>query len=431
MDKDIKKSIDSIQVPKQKLDLAIEKGLNANNKQIMSRKKKIVTFVLSCVAALGLLITSGFISPTMASVLAKVPLLESIFTSFGDKGLHVAINDENAVSLNKTITSNGVTINVQEVLYDGTRLAFSYVQDKAEEFNSPLVFIEVNGEFINASSSLSGTYLPNDEFSGLYQMYPQEPLPKEFDLVISIKQIGKTKGDWQFETHVLQTDNNSVNLGKGQRIELDDLSYEVKKFESTNSAVSLHLLFKGTPEALFNQQKSLDLHLLDQNGNPIPVISSSGSGDEKGMLRKYVFEPLSEEVSSLTISPFNVPETVESKRFTKILDKDRLPLTFSQGDMGNIVFTKIEEENELTTIYFESTISFPPGPNFLINRFMVEDSKGKNLNADGGYPIEIEKNKYKMYINNTKGNENIIIKTIIIPRMVPIQEAQITVKVPR
>lgn len=431
MDKDIKKSIDSIQVPIQKLDLAIEKGLYANNKQIMSRKKKIVTIVLSCVAAIGLLITSGFISPTMANVLAKVPLLESIFTSFGDKGLQVAINDENAVTLNKTITSNGVTINVQDVLYDGTRLAFSYVQDKAEEYNSPLVFIEANGEFINASSSLNGTYLPNGEFSGLYQMYPTDPLPNEFDLVISIKQVGKTKGDWQFETHVLKTDNNSVNLGKGQRVELDDISFEVKKFESTNSAVSLDLLFKGTPEALSNQQNRLDLHLLDQNGNPIPVISGSGSGDEKSMLRKYVFEPLSEEVSSLTISPFYVSEDIESKKFTKILDKDLLPLTFSQGDMGNILVTKIEEENELTAIYFESTISFPPGPNVLINSLIVEDSEGKDLNADGEYPIEIEKNKYKMYINDTREHEKIIIRTNIYPRLVPIQEAQITVKIPR
>lgn len=40
MDKDIKKSIDSIPVPKQKLDAAIEEGLNTSEKQIMPKRKK-------------------------------------------------------------------------------------------------------------------------------------------------------------------------------------------------------------------------------------------------------------------------------------------------------------------------------------------------------------------------------------------------------
>ena len=430
MDKDIKKSIDSIPVPKQKLDAAIEEGLNTSQKQIMPKRKKIGILVMSCAVAFGLLISLGFLSPTMAGVLARVPLLDSIFTSVGDKGLRVAIHDENAVLLNETITSNGVSLKVQEVLYDGTRLAFSFVQDKAESITTHR--IEVNGEEINAPTSMNGEYLANGQFAGLIQMYPTESLPKEFNLNVSIIRIGETIGDWQFETHVLQTDNHPVNLGIGQRAELDDLSFEVKKFESTDSAISLHIFFKGTPEALYNHQNErLELFLLDQNGNSLPVISQSGSGDEKGMLRKYVYEPLSEEVSDLTISPFFVPEITERKENTEILEQNRLPLTISQGEMGDIVVTRMEEENELTAVYFESTSSFPFGTNFEMNHLWVGDSDGNYLIAEGGYPKAIGKNKYKMYINDTKDNGEIIIKTINIPKMTLNQEAQITVKIPR
>lgn len=430
MDKDIKKSIDSIPVPKQKLDAAIEKGLNASQKQIMPKRKKIGILVMSCAVAFGLLISSGFLSPTMASVLARVPLLDSIFTSVGDKGLRVAIQDENAVLLNETITSNGVSLKVQDVLYDGTRLAFSFVQDKAEDFFPHQ--IKVNGEEINFSGSGRGEYLENGQFSELIQVYPTESLPKEFDLNVSIIRIGKTSGDWKFETHVLQTDNHLVNLGKWQRAELDNFSYEVKKFESTNSAISLHVLFKENPEAVYNPKKQrLELYLLDQKGNPIPLISASGLGIKKGLIREYVFEPVSEEVSDLTISPFFVPENIERKEIIEILDKNRLPLTISQGEMGDIVVTRMEEENGLTAVYFESTSSFPFGSNFEMNYLSVRDSDGNYLIADRGYPKSIGKNKYKMYINDTKDNGEIIIKTINIPKMTLNKEAQITVKIPR
>mgnify|MGYP003498722624 FL=1 len=221
MNKDIKKTIDSIPVPFQKLDAAIEEGLRAGQKQITPKRKKVITLLLSSAATFGLIIGSGFISPTMASVLAKVPILDSIFTSVGDKGLQVAINDENATSLNKTLTSNGVSLTIKDVLYDGSRLAFSFVQDKEEEIY-PL-HIEVNGKVMNFAENLTGEHLPNGQYAGLFQIHPTEPLPNEFDLSVAIHQIGNTKGDWQFKTHVIKTKNNSINLTTGQTAVLDGI----------------------------------------------------------------------------------------------------------------------------------------------------------------------------------------------------------------
>jgi hypothetical protein len=428
MNKDIKKSIDSIQVPFQKLDAAIEKGLKASQKQGTPKRKKVMTLVLSSVATFGLIIGSGFISPTMASVLAKVPILDSIFTSVGDKGLQVAINDENAMSLNETLTSNGVSLTIQDVLYDGSRLAFSFVQDKQEDIY-PL-HIEVNGEVINFSESTTGEYLPNGQYSGLIQVHPTEPLPNEFVLSVGIHQIGKTKGDWQFETQVIKTNNNGINLSTGQTAKLDGLFYEVIKFESTNSAVSLHILYKGTVEEMFNEHQVLQLYLLDQEGTLIPMINASGSGDAESMLYEYVFEPISEEVTDLTISPFFLPTQKERKEITATLEGNRLPLTISQGEMGDIVVTKIEEENGRNALYFESTSSFPFGSNFEMNQLFVEDTEGNDLIAERGYPTMIGQNKYKLYYNKPTVSSDIILKTRELPYMQLNPEAQITVEVP-
>lgn len=429
MNKDIKQSIDSIPVPFQKLDAAIEKGVKAGQKQSTPKRKKVMPLLLSSVATISLVIGSGFISPTMASVLAKVPILDSIFKSVGDKGLQVAINDENAMSLNETLTSNGVSLTIQDVLYDGSRLAFSYVQDKQEEIY-PL-HIEVNGEVINFSENMTGEYLQNGNYSGLIQVRPTKPLPNEFDLSVAIHQIGKTKGNWQFETSVIKTNNNSINLTTGQTGKIEGISFEVKKFESTNSAVSLHILYEGTVEEIFNEHQLLQLHLLDQEGTPLPLIDSSGSGDEESMLYEYVFEPLSKEVSDLTISPFFMQFPKERKEITATLEENQLPITLSQGEMGDIVVTKIEEENGRQALYFESTSSFLFGSNFEMNQLSVVDTDGNDLIAERGYPTAIGQNKYKLYYNKPKASQDIILKTIEIPKMKLNQEAQITVKVPR
>ena len=429
MNRDIKKSIDSIPVPFQKLDATIEEGLRASQKQVTPKRKKVMTLLLSSAAIFGLIIGSGFISPTMANVLAKIPILDSIFTSVGDKGLQVAINDENSTSLNKTLTSNGVSLTIQSVLYDGSRLAFSYVQDKAEEIY-PLD-IEVNGEVINFSENMTGEYLPNGQYSGLIQVHPTKTLPKEFDLSVAIHQIGETKGDWHFETPVIKTNNNSINLTTGQTAKLDGISYKVTKFESTNSAVSLHILYKGTVEKIFNEHQALQLHLLDQKGTIIPMIGASGSGDGESILYEYIFEPLSEEVTSLTISPFFMPLPKERKDITVTLEENHLPLTISQGEMGDIIVTKIEEENGRYALYFESTSSFPFGTYFEPNQLSVEDTDGNDLIADRGHPTSIGKNKYKLYYNKPTVSGDIILKTRELPNMKLNQEAQITVKVPK
>lgn len=427
MSKDIKKSIDSIQVPFHKLDKAIEDGLRAGQKQ--PKRKKVITLLLSSAASFGLIIGSGFISPTMASVLAKVPILDSIFTSVGDKGLQVAINDENAIQLNKTLTSNGVSLTIQNVLYDGSRLVFSYLQETEEEIY-PLN-IEINGQVINFSENMTGENLPNGQYSGLIQIKPTTPLPNEFDLSVAIHQIGDTKGDWHFETPVIKTNNNSIELPTGQTAELDGISYEVKKFESTNSAVNLEILYEGTAEEIFNERQILQLHLLDQDGNLIQMIDASGSGDDESILYEYLFAPLSKDATSLTISPFFMPTPEKREYITATLEEKNLPLTISQGEMGDIIITKIEKESDKYALYFESTSSFPFGTNFEINQLSVEDTDGNDLIADRGYPTLIGKNKYKMYYNKPEIGQDIILKTRELQYMHLKQEAQITVEVPK
>ena len=120
MENNIKRAIDEMDVPLDKLDQAVERGI------AMKKKKRRNPFMIAAVsvAATGaLILSSGFISPKVANVLADVPLIGFMYDiEKHDEGLSVALSDENKVVLHETVTSNGVSITIEEIVYDGHRM---------------------------------------------------------------------------------------------------------------------------------------------------------------------------------------------------------------------------------------------------------------------------------------------------------------------
>ncbi|WP_397540087.1 DUF4179 domain-containing protein [Rummeliibacillus pycnus] len=423
MDKDIKRSLDSIEVPMGKLDAAIESGIK-EGKLFRESKKRVWPVILSCVAMIVLIIGSGFISPTMANVLAKVPLLDSIFNSSGEPGLRVALEDDNRVNLNKTITSNGVSITIKDIIYDGSRIAFSFTQDQESEI-APLQ-IEIDNKVINFSESYKGKAIDNGEFEGLIQAFPEEKLPNKFHMVVKIHQIGKTKGDWQFETDMKKSNNHNMELANGQKATIDGIKYKVKKFEVADTGVHLQLEFDAEMEELLNEKRSLMLHVLDQNGQPLSINHMSGTGTESGTMMEYYLDPLGDNIKNVTISPYSIPTTIQIKGVKATLHKEHLPLVLSQGEMGEIVVTKLEKKKEKNVLYFHSTSSFPFSNDFTPNRLAIEDESGNNLITE--QPNALSKNHYKLsYIPPRKGK--VIIKSGKLPKLQLKQNAQVKINV--
>lgn len=79
----------------------------------------------STAAALGAgVIGTGFVSPAMAATMSKIPVIGSIFTGVNDAGLQTAVERGIVSSPNLSVTHDGVTLTVADLLYDGTRLSF-------------------------------------------------------------------------------------------------------------------------------------------------------------------------------------------------------------------------------------------------------------------------------------------------------------------
>ncbi|MFE4430811.1 DUF4030 domain-containing protein [Peribacillus butanolivorans] len=77
----VKKEVDKIKIPEDKLDQAIENAIKRGKKKQRSLGKKVIYFSSAAVLLFGLLIGSAFVSPAMAKVISNIPYLGSIFQS--------------------------------------------------------------------------------------------------------------------------------------------------------------------------------------------------------------------------------------------------------------------------------------------------------------------------------------------------------------
>lgn len=414
MEKEIKKAIDEIEVPMEKLDDAIAKGI----KQGKPKTKRYAIPLFASVAMIGIILCSGFVSPKMGNVLANMPFIGFMYKiEEHDVGLHVAMMDENKVTLNEVIESNGVTITVEDVVYDGTRIAFTYTQEKYDEIY-PLT-IKVNGEEINFSESLRGKLEAESGFRGLIEFIPTEPLPDSFHLEVSIYRIGDVEGRWVFSTDITKVNNHSRALIAGQEGMVNGVHYTIQKAERSSTGTTIEIVFDPSNLfKLYTAERFIQFNFTDQNGMPIQTLYSSGVDN----VFQFMLAPLSDEVTEIHVLPFQFSPTIEEP--VEIIEelKGQFPQRISQGEMGDIVITNVEKVGNEYKMTFYSTSDFPFDARFTPNFLDVVDEDGNILITD--YPKAIGPNEYELKYQGMSGT--LFVKTIKLPNM-EIEESAKTV----
>ena len=144
--------------------------------------------VVVCISLIG----SGFVSPTMAHALKKIPTIESIFRLAGDLGLRAADEQGLTKDVNQRITHDGVTLSISELVFDGARLSFVLTDESLDSeektfyevwgsrpldengvpvpFEPSMIDFLINGELVNTGMSLSaaGEHAPKSIIVGAF-----------------------------------------------------------------------------------------------------------------------------------------------------------------------------------------------------------------------------------------------------------------------
>lgn len=408
MENNIKEVIESIDVPMEKLDFAIEKGMGIQKKKDKKIWKRVI---LSSAASIALIVGSGFISPKMASVLADVPLIGFMFNiEEHDKGLETALSDDNKVVLNKTVTSNGTALTIEEIVFDGARLNVVYSMPEYKELSQAI--LTVNERELNVPESLK-ILEDKNIFRGLLEFPIAEELPDKFDLTIKFLQVGSTKGEWVFSTPIKKVNNHSNKVIAGQTGEVKGNTFVVESMDTSTTTTKINVKFDTTMDKLFSEESGvLNATIMDQHGTPLKILDQTGGGDNKSTTYTYLIEPLRQDITEVRIAYYFFPFNLNRKDLIVPL-ANSFPQRISQDKMGDYVITGVTKKKHEATLSFYIDSEFPFDDTLTPSFFEVVSDSGESLITD--YVHAVGPNKYEVSYQANAGKP--IVHTVTIPYM--------------
>lgn len=324
-------------------------------------KPAVIATSLAAVISGGV-VGSGFVSPTMAHALSKLPFIGVVFQQTGDFGLSYAVDNNLVTKINQSITHDGVTLRIKNMVYDGIRLAFTWERE-GENVSSYLFspsltddrgvirrirFLDSSLEEITYDLSLSMYQTPGDPDSGI-SVSRSEPsvtrngnlssepksLPDEFNIRMNVSLSG-VREVFMFNIPVKKNTKN-IKFTENITKSYDGLSLSLEKLELT--PITTRVMLRGigemqhVPDKFVGPKKDFGLRdnllfsadVFDDQGNKAKGLIHAGLG---GLANKYeesndygldlMFEPFPQKPKSITIKPFLYDyESLEARKIEK------------------------------------------------------------------------------------------------------------------
>ncbi|MGD8192367.1 DUF4179 domain-containing protein [Brevibacillus ginsengisoli] len=349
-------------------------------KRRKSPARKIIFASTAAVVALGCVIGSPFVSPAIANTLKQIPIIESVFKIAGDYGLKTADEKNMTIEVNQSVTDKGITLNVSEVLYDGSRLSIGYLQESSkgiQEMKSMDMEFEINETPFHSAMSSRGSIINQQTYAGTLTLTPEKELPDQFRLKMTVMRIGNIEGKWQFTFPVKKmASDNKIIMPMMTKTE-GAQSITVKKILFTPSSTELNVELRKPI-----QSEQIDFQLVDDKGIILQAFGSSGSANNDGQAEiwqlKANFAPVKELPKSILVRPIrHEMASTPLKEVHVAMDhsptKDH-PLVLSQGEAGRLEITQVEILADKTLVHYHV---IGDNPFEQSNPLWIEDESGK------------------------------------------------------
>ncbi|MBG9787864.1 MULTISPECIES: DUF4179 domain-containing protein [Brevibacillus] len=412
---------------------------------------------ISCALLLTVSVGS-YVSPTFAAY------VKSLFEGSSDKELQNAAEEGFSQKVNASVTDQGYTLEIKEILADPMRIVAVYsVKDQQNNFIHPdkidLGNVEVTdlkgNPFKRVSSELFTLGYDDDSQYGYITL--KNPVgEKQQKLLLQVKgsEIASVKGDWSLQipfdleksitaSKVLPM-NGTYTTPQGLQINLNSVMYsptaarveyetkwteEAKKRLVQESKQVKGKIASAPPYVRYDDYK-LNFHVENEKGEKIKDLNTEIATPRKYLdkyghsIRKYGFAPLSPDHqytlvldSLVKTEPYKLDISFEPKQLgDKLVRVDQDGKTL---EIKSVTFDKPQNEaspkdEKHATITLEayvkdivqipSTILVDDDTDKIINHFdwTIKDEKGKIYNVTGG--------DFKMLGKDEQGRNHIRIK---------------------
>lgn len=401
--KDVDEDISDIQKEK------LKKNLNKKIKSEKSMKK----FKYSVTAAgLGIVCLIG-IGATNPSLAENIPVLSSIIQKLNDNYDNASEYSKYSQVVGTSITDNGVTLTINEVLADESRLIISYTiksDKKLKDTSFPRITddLKVNGKRSNMSGGSLGesiddyTYIGSDEidlslFSDKVSLKPESDL----DIELRIRDILGVKGKWDTEFSISKEEisKNTTVLRPNKELDFPDSIVNIDKvtLSPIGTYISLGGKYKNNRNADSNNVFGFDYWIAfdDKGVELVPNGIGGGNSDSIKFNSQMTYDKLSNDSKYLTILPCDVvpstgggvsidaygvetpiaTKTKKPKEISHVIDGN-YPIELPQGKMGKLTIKDIITDGDITTVKYTAK---GIAPYTQASRLYIKDETGKDI----------------------------------------------------
>ncbi|MFD0716640.1 DUF4179 domain-containing protein [Paenibacillus sp. GCM10027626] len=389
----------------------VGKRLQSGKGRAVQRPKWMIRRMSLTAAAAAVLCTvvlgSGFISPAMAAVLKEIPIVGSIFQKVRGPGLQTAAERGMSETVGQAVHNNGVTLQIQEIIYDGDRVSIGYVQQADEGFvngSGPWdgIDFKINGEPYSDSVHGTGTEALDSGGNtrvGQITLQPnKQKLPDQFELTIEVAAVGGIAGEWNFTIPVKKTVSDIRSMMPMLTKSDGETTLLLKKVSFKPGVVDVEVELRRPAamagERMYSTEVVTDRGIALEGGN----MEGDGyiEGDTHVQLGTFHFDAPEQMPKSITIQQ-RIPETyTEDERWNKVEltgePTESNPLVISQGAAGRLLITKIEQSENNTMVYFRTEGNDPKNQGYVV----IEDKQQPwgFLSPDKQTEVDAEKYSY-------------------------------------
>ncbi|MGE7823942.1 DUF4179 domain-containing protein [Paenibacillus sp. NPDC093718] len=309
-----------------------------SNQQQRSTKVRRLVAATAAAAMIGV-ISSAYVSPAMAESLKKIPLISSIFRLADDLGLQTAGERGLVAEPNASVTHEGVTIRIPQVVYDGTRLSLA-VKREGEGLTGGISDVEIKqddndttyryqkkGAIIDVEMLIDGTSIHDPGLSDkpgligkptsdpnvvLYELIGfsrsdnhNQSLPDQFQLTVKISLEGI---DAPYVFHVpVRKNTDRITVSSGETREWNGLQITLEQLKFTPITTDLIVNLERTDKSGKLGDHNLLFEVWDDRGRELGRISGKGvyRDDRQQQQRlELMFDRFEDAPESITIKPF-------------------------------------------------------------------------------------------------------------------------------
>ncbi|WP_216827667.1 DUF4179 domain-containing protein [Alkalihalobacterium elongatum] len=277
----------------------MNKTLNSlpERKKRPSKNYKVIFGVAAAIFIVMIISMPMFQSVVQQGVQEKL-LKESVFQLVGEEGLQHLSEEGLTTPMNISATSNGITLEITEMMFDGTRLYFGFIETHPEPIDLVAVpeedlmlkesrfFVGDRGSYYHMLSGNPTRQLSETRLAGVFGSSYVGDVDQLKDINVTVYRGGDYAGEWEFlidEIPVIE----GVSTFIVDETYLVDEQYEfyIEKVVQTHVTIEVYYSFDFQYNSVNQKHDYYEMTIRNLGGDPYEGLYIGGGLDQNKIYR--------------------------------------------------------------------------------------------------------------------------------------------------